>query len=235
VLVDIAGALAAAADKLRAIDPVMAAAFLPNDPANHVRSLLVAGAVLQAWRAPAIVSTVEIDALRGTVTRAENTTVRELENGRVIAWTQDDRVLPAAVDFMEPAIGLAVLASGFASRLDAQTLRIRGMAAEQYRVTIDGETVGTFHRDQLDTGLNLALLRTPMWRQAMDVLALTRRHNELRASRRQLLNAPVEQRRSAEWRAALQSLDAAEADLVSAQLRRARAGTHDYELQPVER
>jgi hypothetical protein len=107
------------------------------------------------------------------------------------------------------------------------------MAAEHYRFTIDGELVGIFHRDQLDAGINLALMRTPMWKQAMSVLALTRKHEELRARRRTLLETPSEQRQTAEWRSAWEALDTEEADLAAEQRTKARPGTHDYELQPV--
>jgi hypothetical protein len=157
-----------------------------------------------------------------------------MENGRVMAWTQDDEVLPMAFDFMDTAAGMALQASALAGRLNGQTLRIRGMAAERYAFTIDGERIGIFHRDQFDVGLNLSLLRTPMWKRAMAVLALTRKHDELRATRRRLLEASPEERRSAEWRTAMETLDAEEAALVEEQAEKVRAGTHDYELQPLD-
>jgi hypothetical protein len=234
--VNVFESLAAAAEKARAIDSALAATTLSSGvPRGPAGPLLIANALLQAWRAPALVSSVEIDALRGSVTRAENTTVREFENGRVIAWTEDDEALPVAVDIMDPSVVLAIQSSDFGRRLDDQTLRVRGMAAERYSFTIDGTLIGIFHRDQLDAGLNLALLRTPMWKQAMAVLALTRKHEELRQSRRHLFDTPPEQRKSDDWRAALEALDTAEAELVNEQQKKAKAGTHDYELQPVER
>jgi hypothetical protein len=231
--VDIAGSLAAVVEKARAIDSG-AATDIANGVRGQARPVLIASTILEAWRAPALVSSVEIDALRGTVTRTENTNVREMENGRVIAWTQDDEALPMAVDIMDPSVILAIQASDLTRRLDQQILRVRGLAAERYTLTIDGELVGIFHRDQLDAGLNLALLRTPMWKRAIAVLALTRRHDELRASRRKLYEAPAGQRESAEWRAALEALDRAEMDLIAEQRTKLKAGTHDYELQPVE-
>jgi hypothetical protein len=232
LVVDLGGFLEAAAAKARAIDPGFPSPIAAKGgPAG---ALLTAQAILQAWRAPALVSAVEIDALRGAVTRADNTTVRELENGRVVAWTEDDQALPVPVDIMDPAVLLAMQAADFARRLDSQTLRIRGMAAERYALTIDGEKIGTFHRDQLDAGLNLATLRTPMWKQAMAVLALIRQHDGMRAERRRLMGTPADERRE-EWRSAIEALDASEAALVEEQQKKAKAGTHDYELQPVER
>ncbi|PWT89050.1 MAG: hypothetical protein C5B56_07810 [Proteobacteria bacterium] len=234
LVVDVAAALEVVAGKVRATDPDLAATFISGIPPGHARALLIAGAVLEAWHAPGLVSAVEIDGLRGAATRVERTTVRDMENGRVMAWTQDDEALPMAFDFMDQSVGAAIQASGLAVRLNGQTLRIRGMAAERYTFTIDGERIGIFHRDQLDAGINLALLRTPMWKRAMAVLALTRKHEELRAKRRRFLEAGPEQRKSAEWRAAMETLDAEEAALVEEQAEKAKAGTHDYELQPVE-
>jgi hypothetical protein len=234
LVVDVERALEAAAAKVRGTDPRLAAAFISGVPPGQARPVLIAGALLEAWHAPGLVSAVEIDALRGAAARVERTTVRDMENGRVIAWTQDDAVLPMAFDFMDPAVGMALQASALAGRLNEQTLRIRGMAGEKYAFTIDGERIGIFHRDQLDVGLNLSMLRTPMWKRAMAVLALTRKHDELRATRRRLLEAGPEERRSTEWRTAMETLNAEEAALVEEQAEKVKAGTHDYELQPVE-
>jgi hypothetical protein len=233
VQVDIAGMLTAAAAEARSIDSGLSGSIFSGGAARGpAGSLLIAAAILQAWHATAVVSAVEIDALRGAVARADNTTVRDMENGRVIAWTQDDQALPLPLDIMDPSVMLAIHASGLPARLDSQMLRVRGMAAERYTFTIDGELVGVFHRDQLDIGINLALLRTPMWKQAMSVLALTRRLGELQATRRRLLET-TEQQRGAEWRAAMEALDTSEADLTAEQRTKAKAGTHDYEFQPV--
>lgn len=202
---------------------------------SQASELWTAAAVLRAWRAPSLVSFVEIDALRGAVARAENTTVRDLENDHVIAWSQDDRALPLPIDFNETSVAAAVRSSDFSRMLNQQILRIRGMAAERYSLTIDGELIGAFDRNQLDAGLDLAMLPTPMWKQAAVVHELTLRHNEMRDRRARMLDRPAEQRNSAESRAAIEALDTAEADLVREQRARARPKTHDYELQPVSR
>jgi hypothetical protein len=233
--IDLMATLPAAVEKAKARDPSLAAAILRNGaPSGEASHLLMAQAILQAWHAPSLVSAVEIDALRGSVRRAENTTVRELECGRVIAWSQDDQALPMPVNFADPAVALAIGASDFMLALDQQTLRIRGLAAEWYRLTIDGEPLGFFHTSKLDEGINLAGLPTPMWRQSMEVHALTRKHDELQAARSRLFQAPAEERKSPEWKAALDASNAAEADLIDEQRAKARPRTHDYELQPVE-
>jgi hypothetical protein len=235
IQIDVMAPLAAVVEKAKARDPALAATILPNGlPEGEASNLLMAQALLQAWHAPAVVSAVEIDALRGSVRRADNTTVRELESGRVIAWSQDDRALPMPIDFMNPTVSLATICSDFMMALDQQTLRIRGLAAEWYRFTIDGEPLGFFHTSKLDEGINLAGLPTPMWKQSMGVHALTRKHDELQAARSRLFQAPEEERKSTAWKNALDALNAAEADLIDEQRAMARPKTHDYELQPVE-
>ena len=235
VPVDVPRAFAAASERARAMDAGLAAAAFPNGaPKEDVAAILIGGAVLQSWHAPPLVSAVEINALRGIVTRSENTTVRELENDRVLAWTEDDQALPAAADIKDPPVLLALRCSGFAN-LNEQTLRITGMSFERYALTIDGEPMGTFHRDQLDAGLNLALMPTPMWRQAMEALQFTRRLSELRAARGRLMEAPAEQHGSDAWQSAMDALKAEEDDVANERQSRLKPKTHDYELQPVER
>jgi hypothetical protein len=234
-LVDAMRPVQTAVEKAKARDLALAATILLNGvPAGAAGHMLIAQALLQAWHAPAMVTSVEIDALRGSVTRAENTVVRELESGRVIAWSQDDQALPMAVDFTDPAVALATSCSDFLRVLDQQTLRIRGMAAEWYRLTIDGEPLGFFSRSRLDEGINLAGLATPMWKQAMEVNALSKNHADLEAAGARLFQAPVEERQSTAWKAALEALTAAEAELIDEQHTKAQPKTHDYELQPVE-
>jgi hypothetical protein len=235
IRVDVIRPIQAAVEKAKARDLALAARILLNGvPAGEAGQLLMAQSLLQAWHAPALVTSVEIDALRGRVTRAENTTVRELESGRVIAWSQDDRALPMPVDFTDPTVALAASCSDFIRVLDQETLRIRGMAAEWYRLTIDGEPLGFFSRSRLDEGINLAALATPMWKQAMAVHALSRKHADLQAAGARLFQAPVEERQSRAWKAALEALTAAEAELIDEQRTKAQPKTHDYELQPVE-
>src|SRR5450432_125866 len=233
--IDLTAPLAAVVEKAKARDPALAATILTNGlPSGEASQLLMAQTLLRAWHAPFLVTAVEIDALRSSVSRAENTTVRELESSRVVAWSQDDQALPMAVDFTNPTVSLAIGCSDFLMALDQQMLRVRGLAAGWYRLTIDGELLGLFHASKLDEGINLAGLPTPMWKQAMEVHALTRKHDELQAARSQLFQAPAEERKSDEWKALLDASNTAEADLIDEQRAKAKPRTRDYELQPVE-
>lgn len=54
--------------------------------------------------------------------------------------------------------------------LDREMLRVKGLSADSYTLKIDGDTVGTFTREQLAQGINLARYETPMMDQADKVL-----------------------------------------------------------------
>jgi len=56
--------------------------------------------------------------------------------------------------------------------LDSETLKVTGLAAANYTLKIDGNTVGTFSKAQLAQGINLARYDTPMMEQANKVLTL---------------------------------------------------------------
>src|SRR5205085_7782897 len=123
---------------------------------------------------------VEIDAAGKTVARADNTqaTSITMDNG-ALRWTQADKALPMPIDMGDAPLALAVHSSDVVDALDQETLKVTGLTAANYALKIDGETVGTFTKEQLADGVNLALLPTPMHTQAMQVLALTNRHNNI--------------------------------------------------------
>jgi hypothetical protein len=222
-------------EKAKARDRAVAATLAPGEttsgPAAH---LLMAQFLLQAWQAPSLVTRVEIDALGKTVRRAENATVRELESDRVIAWTQDDHALPMPFDYADPGIYLAAICSDFLAALDQEPLRISGLSAWRYRLTIDGDLIGTFTRDRLEEGINLAGILTPMWKQATGVHHLSLEIHDIQVARERLYRQAAPPRRGPEWKAALESLDAEEARLIAERRVQAQPKTHDYELQPIE-
>lgn len=53
--------------------------------------------------------------------------------------------------------------------LNQEPLRITGLAAGQYALSIDGQEVGKFTMDELNSGVNLAEYNTPMRAQAQAV------------------------------------------------------------------
>ena len=166
-------------EKAKATDPTLAQRILPDrvhpGPDGH---LIMAEAVLKAWNAPATVTSVEINAARKRVVHATNTTIDGFTaHAGVLTWKQTDDALPMPYDPANPLTALVLSCSDFVQSLDQQPLRVTGLRAERYALRIDGESVGTFTKEQLAEGVNLAELSTPMSKQAMTVETLTEKHN----------------------------------------------------------
>lgn len=234
-LADLNTSVVAALEKAKTIDAANAAKLVPDrvhpDYAGH---LLMAGALLRAWHAPAVVTTVEIDAADKRVARADNTEATELEAGKGgLTWTQSDRALPMPLDLKNPVTKLALEASDFVDTLDRQMLRVRGLAAGSYGLRIDGESAGMFTAKQLADGINLALLPTPMLRQAADVHALTIKHNNMHFARWRELQVPLRDDAPEHLQAAMDAIDTLEADLIAAQQKAAQPRPRKYEVYPV--
>jgi len=196
--------------------------------------MLMAEALLKSWNAPALVAAVEIDAVTGAVTRAENTAVAELNTKDGLSWIETDQALPMPIE-KDSRISFAIHSSDFMNALDDEPLRVKGLPAGSYTLNIDGGSVGTFTAAQLATGVNLAELATPMAAQAGEVLLLTHYHNHLRYSSRRFVSFPLSKYGFETTRPALDALDMLESDVVSAQRAAAQPKPHRYESGPFDR
>lgn len=196
--------------------------------------LLMAGELLKAWKAPAVVTTVEIDAHAGKATKTERTEVLNISKQEMtLKWTQEDRALPMPVDLKDPATALAINSSDFMQALNSQSLKVSGLSGSEYLLKIDGETVGTFPREKLESGINLAALNTPMARQAQQVHRLTLAHNDLHFTRWRQIQVKATGE-VPHLNQALEGLDALEGDIVKQQRAAAKPKSHQYELVPVK-
>jgi lysophospholipase L1-like esterase len=219
--------------KAKAIDTTIASQIIPDrthpGPAGQ---LVMAATLLKAWHAPALVSDVEIDAARRSLVRAQNTAVKGLEFANGIAWTQTDKALPFPIDWRDAAISLAVRRSEVVEALDRQPLKVTSLTAARYRLAIDGEPIGVFYRQQLAAGVNLALLDTPMQKQALRVHALTLKRNDVHFGRWRRVQVPLQDESLPEKEAALDALDKLEQDVVDQQRATAQPKAHRFELLP---
>lgn len=224
-------ALAAAKDA----NAAMAAQIIPDQvhpgPGGH---LLMAAELLKAWHAPGTVTSVEIDGAGGKLVRAENTQLTDLKTGANLAWTQTDGSLPMPVNMGDIATALSVRSSDFVTSLDWQPLKVTGLPAARYELKIDGASVGTFTTEQLAMGVNLALLPTPMAKQAAKVHDLTVAHNNIHDARWHSIQLgmapyklPATQKATADLLAAL---DAEETETVKQQRAAAQPVPRQYEL-----
>ena len=221
----------AALEKAKVTDPELAKRIVPDrvhpGPGGH---LLMAEALLKAWNAPAIVTSVEIDAASKRVVRSENTTVADLKDASGLSWMQADRALPMPFNLNDPVVALAVRSSDFVQALDQQPLKVTGLPATRYALKIDGEETGAFSREQLGQGINLAVLSTPMVRQAMAVHDLTLKHNNIHFARWREVQVSLQNEQLPHRQAALDALDNLGAELIERQHAAAQPKPRRYEL-----
>ena len=113
-----------------------------------------------------------------------------------------------------------------------QMLRVSGLTAPSYRLRIDGSDAGTFSREQLTAGVNLAAVDTPMLRQALAVHDLTLKHNNIHFARWRQVQVPFEKEELERKAAALAALDGLENELIARQRDMAKPRPHSFELIP---
>lgn len=187
-------------------------------------------ALLKAWNAPPVVTSVELDARRGRVNHSENTAVSDVQKGKVFSWAQLDQALPLPIDLQDSAIALVVKSSEVVETLDQETLRVTGLRPGNYLLKIDGSVVGNISAEQFAQGVNLALLSTPMLRQALAVHEITIRRNAVRLVHWQEIEYGLRKETSPHLNEAASALTALEDDLLAQQRQIAAPQPHRYEL-----
>ncbi len=155
------------------IDKEGAKQILPDaihpGPSGH---LVMAGALLKSWGVDPVVSALHLDGAQNSVVSKSKTQIELLGP---LKWRQTDECLPFPHD---PAYDLALRHSSFSRDLNRQSLQVDHLAAGQYALAIDGKQVAKWSADQLAAGIDLAMLDTPMARQAKQVLAWATKRNE---------------------------------------------------------
>ena len=222
-------------EKAKAADAELATKIIQDrvhpGPGGH---LIMAEALLKAWNAPATVASVEIDAADRRVAHADNAKVTDLQTGLSLAWEETDRALPLPLplpldkDFKD--IGLAIRSSDFVQALDQEPLKVMGLTAARYVLKIDGEKVGDFTKEELQEGINLATLPTPMAKQAAMVHDLTLKHNDIHFARWRDVQVTLQDYKLAGEPAAVDALDKLEDQIVEQQRATAQPKPHHYEL-----
>ena len=220
-------------EKAKAEDPELAKNIIEDrvhpGPGGH---LIMAEALLKAWNAPATVAAVEIDAAAGRVARADNAKITGLKAGSTLSWTETDGALPMPVDMEDKPMALSIHSSDFIEALDQEPLKVTGLTATRYALKIDGEKVGDFTKEQLEEGINLATLPTPMAKQAAKVHDLTRKHNDIHFARWRDVQISLKDYKLAGEPAAVDALDKLEEQIVQVQRATAKPIPRHYELTP---
>ena len=173
--IDLNAPVVAALQKAQALDPKVAGLLLPDRVhPGEVAHWVMAEALLKGWNAPALVSSVTIDGRAGKVVDEQNATVDQVnrDNG-ALRWTETENALPLAFIRDNETQALLLDVSDIQQQLNQEPLRITGLDAGTYNLTIDGTSVGAFSEHQLDSGINLADYQTPMRHQSQEVRCAT--------------------------------------------------------------
>src|SRR6266568_197422 len=234
---DLNSPVVAALEKARATDAELAKKIIPDrvhpGPGGH---LLMAGELLKSWNAPATVSAVTFNASAKKLPDAKGTKISDMKIGGEISWTQLDEALPMPVDLNDPVVALAVKSSDFIQALNQQTLKVTGLTGAKYALKIDGDEMGSFTKEELAEGINLATLPTPMAKQAAEVHKLTLQHNNAHFQRWRQIQVPLADGRTPRVQKAAQDLMAAldedEADVLKEQRAAAQPRRHQFQLGP---
>lgn len=144
---------------------------------NWAGHLVMATNILKGLNAPALVSSVAIDAKSGKAT-AQKARIGELKNGDTISFSRLDEALPWP---LHPDVALALKIPGFdpSGELSRYELRVLNLKAPIYEVAIDGQSVGNFSREQLASGVNLSENCGPIEIQKQDLLQAIAAKNAL--------------------------------------------------------
>jgi beta-1,2-mannosidase len=170
----------AAIEKAQAMSPQIAKLLLPDrvhpDPIAH---WIMAETLLKGWNAPALVSSVTIDAAAGKVIDTQNAMVEPVakDNG-TLRWTETENGLPLPLLASNATQALLLKLTDIQQALNQEPLWVTGLETGQYKLTIDKDVIGTFSATDLANGINLADHQTPMRQQAQRVSWLVRDRDE---------------------------------------------------------
>jgi len=190
---------------------------------------VMAAALASSWNVSPIVSSVQLDATSGKAVAVNNTQVTDLRivNGES-QWTQTDAALPLPLALDDAMIQFVLNNSALAA-MDQELLRVTNLPAAGYVLKIDGKVVAPFTREQLSSGVNLALYATPMEEQAKGVDGLELKRTRLDEARFLL---GIEDPKVASPAAAMGALDEKDALLAAEQRETVQPKPHRFELSP---
>ncbi len=143
--------------------------------------LVMATAILQGLRAPAMVSTVTVDAAAKSIATSEGCTVEwnDVPNGAV-QIKRTDRALPWPIP-SDPVIDAVMKIPGFdpATTLNRYEIKATGLTEASYKLTIDGQDIGTYASSDLVNGVNIGFVKQgPIYDQGQQLLKLVQAKND---------------------------------------------------------
>ena len=168
---DLNPGVVAALQKAEALDLRLARHLLPDRVHPEVVAhWVMAESLLKAWNAPALVSSVTVDAADAKVVETENALVEKVEREKdAVRWTETEGALPLPLIADNEVYADLLQLTDIEQQLNQEPLRVTGLEAGQWKLTIDGGEAGIFEAQELARGINLAELQTPMRQQAQRV------------------------------------------------------------------
>jgi len=189
----------------------------------------MAAALARTWGLSPLVSNVRLNAAMTKTIAAENTQVVDLKsvNG-ILQWTQTDNALPLPLPLDDARIQFVLKISDLSS-MDRQMLLVSGLPAPRYALQIDAKKVASLTKEQLASGVNLALLATPMENQAKGVDSIELKRTRLDEALFILIAEDPKASNQIELTRAIETKDAA---LAEEQRKAAQPKPHRFELVP---
>lgn len=176
-----------------------------------------------------VVCSVQIDAVNGKTIATENTEIADLKaSGGTLHWTQTDKALPLPLPLDDEMIQFVLDISDLAT-MDRQLLSVSSLPAARYTLKIDGHKIASFTREQLSSGVNLALYATPMESQAKGVDGIELKRTKLDEARFILA---VEDAKIDNTTSVMSAIDTKDAALVAEQRKAAQPKPHRFDLYP---
>ncbi|MFL6429125.1 MAG: SGNH/GDSL hydrolase family protein [Acidobacteriaceae bacterium] len=225
--------------KVEAAHPDLASRLIPDrvHPGEGVHWVMAA-ALLKAWHAPALVSSVTVDAHGAKASDVQNASVTDVKHEKkagTLEWTEIENALPLPLPLSgtDPITDLALKAADLETALDQETLTVTGLAAGEYALTIDNQPVANFTADALQHGVNLARMATPMLRQSQTLAWETEHRNQLERNLFTLV-AGTEKHPDAAPQPEQQAMQQAVASSIAQQQKDAQPVTHRFMLKSAE-
>lgn len=205
---DLNGAMRSALREGSMLEPQLAGTLLPDriHPSEGGHWIL-ALSLSQCFGVDPIISSVSLDAADVKTLDAYKAAVTDLKKtSQGIEWTQLDEALPLPLELNNPETTFLLKVSQLAA-WDRQMLQVRRLPAARYNLIIDGEKISTFDSTALETGVNLALLETPMQKQSRAIDWKTDSRAKISATRFNLLTASPAIRDLSDALSAIDELD----------------------------
>ena len=219
-----------ALERARSHNPQLAPLLIPDRiHPGETGHWIMAAALMKVWRVEPLVSRVDLRATDAALTGSERTAVSDLKKSSSgLEWTQLDEALPLPLDFNNAMTTLLLQISDIGD-IDRQMLRVDGLAPGNYDLKIDGKPIASFSSAELQNGVNLALLKTPMLEQSREIASKEEERAEF--DRAQFaLSSNV--KRIATTGIAGSTLRAAQDDLDAEARKELSPKPHHFELQP---